>query len=125
MMERKIGDRCCVPANRALLDPHEVQELAADLEILANPVRLQLLAALAANEGEVCVCDLQELLPVKQPTVSHHLALLRKAGLVGVDRRGLWAYYHVRRDALAEVRERISGGLGLLVGEAARAAVEE
>lgn len=123
-MPRKIGDRCCVPMDRALLDQDEVQELAADLEILAHPVRLQLLAALAANEGEVCVCDLQELLPVKQPTVSHHLALLRKAGLVGVDRRGLWAYYHVNRDVVAELRDRISGGLGLLVGEAARAALE-
>lgn len=124
-MTRKLGERCCVPATRPPLDPITVKELAADLEILANPVRLQLLAVLAANEGEVCVCDLQELVPVKQPTVSHHLALLRKAGLVGVDRRGLWAYYHVRRDVLAALRERISGGLGLLAEEVAVAVVEE
>jgi ArsR family transcriptional regulator len=105
---RKPGERCCAGETLSALAPEEIEATAADLEVLANPIRLQLLAVLAASEGEVCVCDLQEVVPVKQPTVSHHLGVLRKSGLVGVDRRGLWAYYHVRRDALAALRQRVA-----------------
>ena len=71
------------------------------------------------NEGRVCVCDLEAAVSVKQPTVSHHLRLLRGAGLVTSERDGLWAYYRVRRDALAALRARIEGGLeGLDRGQA-------
>ena len=59
----------------------------------------------------MCVCDLEAAVPVKQPTVSHHLRLLREAGLVESERVGIWAYYHVRRDALNELQARI--GLAL------------
>jgi ArsR family transcriptional regulator len=99
---------------RSALEKQEIEDIAADLELLAHPVRLQLLSVLAASEGEVCVCDLQEVVPVKQPTVSHHLSVLRKAGVVGVERRGLWAYYHVRRDVLAALRGRVTEGLSRL-----------
>jgi ArsR family transcriptional regulator len=69
---------------------------------------LQLLDILARHEGQVCVCDLEAAVPVRQPTVSHHLRLLREAGLVDFERRGLWAYYFVRRDALAALRARLT-----------------
>jgi ArsR family transcriptional regulator len=111
---RRPGERCCDLDARAALEPREVEDLASDLDLLANPVRLQLLAVLAASAGDVCVCDLQAVVPVKQPTVSHHLGVLRKAGLVDVERRGLWAYYNVRRDALAALRSRVVAGLGKL-----------
>ena len=114
---RKPGDRCCATDARSALEEHEIEHVAADLELLAHPVRLQLLSVLAVSEGEVCVCDLQEVVPVKQPTVSHHLSVLRRAGLVAVERRGLWAYYHVRRDTLAALRGRITAGLSRLERE--------
>jgi ArsR family transcriptional regulator len=62
---------------------------------------------LARSDGQVCVCDLEAALPVKQPTVSHHLKLLRDAGLIDCERHGLFAYYFVNGTALAELRSRI------------------
>ena len=60
------------------------------------------------------VCDLETALPVKQPTVSHHLRLLREAGLIDCERCGLWAYYFVRRDAVVALRERLGARLDAL-----------
>lgn len=80
----------------------------SDLEILAHPIRIQLLDVLVKHEGKVCVCDLEAAVPVKQPTVSHHLRLLREAGLIESEKQGLWVYYLVRRAELAALRERIT-----------------
>jgi ArsR family transcriptional regulator, arsenate/arsenite/antimonite-responsive transcriptional repressor len=77
-------------------------------------VRLQILDVLARHAGQVCVCDLESAVPVKQPTVSHHLRLLREAGLVDSERHGQWAYYFIRREALAALRERVAQRLGVL-----------
>ena len=108
---RRRGERCCVPSAKPLVRTGQAERLTADLSVLAHPVRLQLLDVLLRNEGRVCVCDLEAAVPVKQPTVSHHLRLLREAGLVTSERDGLWAYYRVRRDALAALRGRIATGL--------------
>jgi ArsR family transcriptional regulator len=113
-IERTRGTRCCDPGAGAPIDATAARALTDDLAILAHPVRLQLLALLAAREGQVCVCDLEAAVPVKQPTVSHHLRLLREAGLIEVERDGLWAYYRVQHAALAALRERLAGGLALL-----------
>jgi ArsR family transcriptional regulator, arsenate/arsenite/antimonite-responsive transcriptional repressor len=109
--DRRRGERCCGPAAQPTVRTAEAERLTGDLTILAHPVRLQLLDVLLHNEGRVCVCDLEAAVPVKQPTVSHHLRLLRDAGLVTSERDGLWAYYRVQRDALAALRARIEGGL--------------
>lgn len=69
---------------------------------------------LARAAGRVCVCDLEAAVPVKQPTVSHHLRLLREAGLVDFEKQGLWAYYFVHRDKLNALRERIARGLAVI-----------
>jgi ArsR family transcriptional regulator len=114
VLERKRGERCCNPAARPSLSARDAQRLTTDLEVLAHPMRLQLLDVLARNEGRVCVCDLEASVPVKQPTVSHHLRLLREAGLVEVERQGLWAYYSVNRQALDGLRDRIAGRLEAL-----------
>lgn len=95
--------------------------MLGDLEALAHPIRLRLLAALAANPGRVCVCDLEAIVPVKQPTVSHHLRILRKAGLVDSERRGLWAHYRVRREALRALAARVGLALDALAGVPASA----
>ena len=92
----------------------EAQAVSEDLQILAHPIRLQILDLLAHNEGMVCVCDLEAALPVKQPTISHHLKLLADAGLIVSERFGLWAYYIVQHEALAELRTRIARRLKAL-----------
>ena len=112
--ERRRGERCCVPSARPVVSTVAAGRLTGDLATLAHPIRLQLLDVLLRNEGRVCVCDLEAAVPVKQPTVSHHLRLLREAGLVTSERDGLWAYYRVRRDALTALRERIAAGLAAL-----------
>jgi len=104
---RVLGERCCVEPGERRLAPAQAAQLASDLQLLGDPVRLQILDILASHPGQVCVCDLEAALPVRQPTVSHHLRLLRRAGLVSVRRRGLWAYYSVARPALDERRNRL------------------
>ena len=102
---------CCLPGLAPRIDPTAARALSDDLGILGHPIRLQILDMLAQHDGDVCVCDLEGALPVKQPTVSHHLKLLREAGLIDCERRGLWAYYFVKREALAALRGRILGAL--------------
>jgi ArsR family transcriptional regulator len=106
LTERRRGTRCCADTDQQPLSAETLQQLTADLQLLGHPVRLQLLTILAQSADRVCVCDLEAAVPVKQPTVSHHLRLLREAGLIDCERLGLWAYYFVNRDALAQIRTR-------------------
>jgi ArsR family transcriptional regulator len=114
-LERKPGYRCCDPQSRPTTTFAQAERLAADFEILSHPVRLQLIDVLERNEGRVCVCDLEAAVPVKQPTVSHHLRLLREAGLVTSERAGVWVYYKIDRAEFAALRERIAGGLSITI----------
>lgn len=111
---RRLGERCCDADARPSMTMAEAERATADLAILAHPVRMQLLDVLARKEGTVCVCDLEAAVPVKQPTISHHLKLLREAGLVQSEKRGLYVYYRVERPALDSLRERIAERLGVL-----------
>jgi len=72
---------------------------------MSDPIRVQLIDVLRRRAGKVCVCELTPLFDVSQPTVSHHLKVLREAGLVDVERRGLWAYYYVIPDYLEELTQ--------------------
>lgn len=107
MPVRERGERCCDIATRPGLDGEAIDRLSADLELLAHPVRLRILDILVRRGGEVCVCDLERALPIKQPTVSHHLRLLREAGWLDTVRKGVWAYYFVRPEVLERVRQRL------------------
>jgi len=104
------SDRCCEDPASAhagcagsapgtpTLDEESAADLAGTLKVLADPVRLRLLELLATSpSGEVCACDLVEPLGRSQPTVSHHLKVLREAGLVRSERRGTWIWYSVCR----------------------------
>lgn len=84
--------RCWPPAEVATGD---YEPTAALLKAVADPHRLTMLATLAAAEDEVCVCDFTDALPLNQSTVSHHLRILREAGLVTCERRGTWVYYRL------------------------------
>ncbi len=101
--KRPAGTPCCEPLVRPRVDPRSAARLAALAKALADPIRVQLVDVLRAHAGEVCVCELQPLFAVSQSTLSHHLRTLREAGIVGVQRRGLWAYYYVEDDALEEI----------------------
>ncbi len=96
---RALGQGCCADV-AVTLDPVTVRDLTAVAKALADPVRLQIVDVLRRRAGEVCVCDLEPLFDISQPTLSHHLRKLREAGLVGVVRRAQWAYYFVIPDKL-------------------------
>jgi ArsR family transcriptional regulator len=70
------------------------------LQALADPVRLSIIRQIAACDDSVCACDFVECCTVGQPTISHHLKVLREAGLIAGERRGTWVYYRIRPDAL-------------------------
>lgn len=88
--------RCC-PAAKVVR--RDFEPAAALLKAIADPYRLTILATLAASDYEVCVCDFTDALPLNQPTVSHHLRILREAGLVTCERRGTWVYYKLAAEA--------------------------
>jgi len=84
---------------------------AALLKALADPHRLAILATLARAQDDVCVCDFTAGLPLNQPTVSHHLRLLREAGLISGERRGTWVYYRLQPDAARRVTDAVASVL--------------
>ncbi len=96
---------CCTPVGSAEFDEHDAAELAKGFAALADPVRLHLLSLVASTgTSGACVCDLIEPSGRSQPTVSHHLKVLREAGLVTSDKRGTWAWYHVVPGRLDQLR---------------------
>lgn len=81
-------------------------ELAGVFKALSDPVRLRLLSTIASRlDGEACVCDLSEGIEVSQPTISHHLKVLREAGLITSERRASWVYYRVVPAALQRLSD--------------------
>jgi len=105
--QRVLGQGCCTPVS-AELAPAAVTDLTTVAKALSEPVRLQIVDVLRRQAGEVCVCDLQSLFDISQPTLSHHLKKLREAGLVGVVRRAQWAYYFVIPDRLEAFKSWLS-----------------
>jgi len=96
----------CPPLLQGALDQDDANQLAKALKTIADPARLRLLSLIQAQPtGEACVCHLTEPLGLSQPTVSHHLKVLRTAGLVERERRGSWAYYRVVPETLSTLRD--------------------
>ncbi len=93
---------CCGPATPAL-EPGAAHELAAIFKALGDPTRVSIVNRLACGE-ECCVCDLTDTFELSQPTISHHLRILRDAGLVEAERRGTWSYYRLVPKAIDELR---------------------
>ena len=100
--KRPAGEPCCVPVVHPDTERGQAERLATVAKALGDPIRLQLVDVLRRHAGKVCVCELTPLFDVGQPTFSHHLKVLRDAGIVDSERRGLWAYYYVIPDALEE-----------------------
>src|SRR5690348_4469865 len=101
--KRAAGERCCEPLVHPEIAPEPAARVAAIAKALGDPVRVQLVDVLRKHAGKVCVCELVPLFDLSQPTVSHHLKVLREAGIVGSERVGLWAYYFVIPEAMKEL----------------------
>jgi ArsR family transcriptional regulator len=103
----------CVPLMRAPLTEDQAEQVALVLKALADPVRLRLLSLVAAHEGgEACVCDLNDAFDLSQPTISHHLKTLHTAGLLERTKRGVWVYYRVQAEVLADLAALIGAPRG-------------
>src|SRR5947208_4453941 len=99
---------CCGPETEPLTPP-ERDELAARFKALADPTRVAIVNRLSVAD-EVCVCNLTQTFDLSQPTISHHLKVLRDAGLVEASRRGTWAYYRLVPEANAALRLALGAG---------------
>jgi ArsR family transcriptional regulator len=106
--KRPAGEPCCEPVAHPVVRGEDAARLARIAKALGDPIRVQLVDVLRHHAGEVCVCELVPLFDLSQPTVSHHLKVLRQAGIVGSERRGLWAYYYVNPEALEELNSWLS-----------------
>ena len=94
MLNQREG--CCTPMVTEPLTEESATDLARGFKALGDPVRLRLLSLIAARAGgEVCVCELTDAFTVSGPTISHHLRVLREAGLIDCQRRGTWVYYWI------------------------------
>ena len=93
---------CCRTPVAPKLPRARAQEYASWFKALADPTRIRILNLLAANREPVCVCDIVKHFPVGQPTISHHLKILRDTRFVQSERRGTFMYYRVNRNCLAE-----------------------
>jgi ArsR family transcriptional regulator len=95
---------CCSPLARKPLSAEQSVELARVFKAMGDPVRLRLLSLIASHAGgEACVCDLTDVFDLTGPTISHHLKVLREAGLISGQRRGTWIYYRVHPEALGRL----------------------
>ena len=106
MSNQKLSDggACCSPLAREPLTEDWAGDLARMFKALGDPVRLRLLSLIASHAGgEACVCDISESFDLSQPTISHHLKVLRAAGLLDCERRGTWVYYWVIPSALQQL----------------------
>jgi ArsR family transcriptional regulator len=101
--KRPAGEPCCEPVVYPDVEREQAARMATIAKALGDPVRIQLVDVLRKHAGKVCVCELVPLFDLQQPTVSHHLKVLREAGIVGSERHGLWAYYYVMPGAVEEL----------------------
>lgn len=106
LLELEVTDLCCTPLHDGAIDEPRALAMAPVLAALADPVRLRIVSMLLASpDGTSCGCDLEDPLGLSQPTVSHHLKILREAGLVEGEKRGRWVHYRVLTDRLSEIAE--------------------
>ncbi|MFN8635167.1 MAG: metalloregulator ArsR/SmtB family transcription factor [Chloroflexota bacterium] len=105
MPTRSRPDDCCAsPVAPPELPPSRLDRLVSLYRALGDPTRLEVFRLIAAQTTPICVCDVVDRFELTQPTISHHLKILRDAGLVTVSRRGVWAYYAVDPAGLALLR---------------------
>jgi ArsR family transcriptional regulator len=106
-----IVEGCCpgVGGEVACGAEKEAERWAAIFKALADPTRLQILSLVARNPGGVCECNIVDCTPLSQPTISYHVKVLKEAGLLDVEKQGLWCYFRLRRDVMGQVVAALSG----------------
>ena len=98
------GTECCIPLVHEPLSADSAADLSRMFKALGDPARLRLLSVVASHEGgEACVCDISDSFDLSQPTISHHLKVLREAGLLDCERRGTWVYYWIVPAAMQQL----------------------
>lgn len=104
MSKQSAAPFCCTPLDREPLSAEQATTWARVFKALADPVRLRVLSLIASHAGgEACVCDVTGAFDLTGPTISHHLKVLREAGLITGDRRGTWVYYRAHPEVLQQV----------------------
>ena len=99
------GKTCASIPTELRLSAEQAERIAALSKTLGHLVRVQIVDILNRYGGEVCVCEIERHFDLTQPTISHHLRVLREAGVIDGEQRGLWVYYHVQPGALDSLRE--------------------
>jgi ArsR family transcriptional regulator len=99
----------CDTAAALRFDAGQAEHLAAGFKALSHPVRVQIVDLLSRFGGEVCVCEIERHFDLTQPTISHHLKVLREAGLIDGDQRGMWIYYRVMPGGIEPLRVLLNG----------------
>lgn len=106
-----IDDGCCAPLVSEPLGEADAHAMVPLLKALADPVRLRLVSLIASHEGgEACVCELTGVFDLTAPTISHHLKVLREAGLLDAERRGTWIYYRLNPEAYRRISTLLAPG---------------
>jgi ArsR family transcriptional regulator len=117
LVAEPAGQACCTPLACEPLSAGEAEEMSVLLKAIADPVRLRLVSLIACHEGgEACVCDLTGAFDLTAPTISHHLKVLREAGLIGSQRRGTWVYYWINPGVLARLSALLGPRAAALAG---------
>ncbi len=102
---------CCVPLAHEPMSAEQAARVAPLLKAIADPARLRLLSLVLSHEGgEACVCDLTPYFDLSQPTISHHLKVLRENGLLDREKRGTWVFYTARPEAMAALGSLFAAG---------------
>ncbi len=100
---------CCDPQPRKQVDADELRREVALLSALADQTRLAIVTTLADLDEPLCVCEIVPRFQLGQPTISHHLKILREANLVTTEKRGLWVYYSINRQVLDRAASYLNG----------------
>jgi ArsR family transcriptional regulator len=103
-MVRERGVCCDLPVVKASW----AEETAELMKALADPTRLTMVASLVKADAPICICDFTAGLELSQPTISHHMAKLKEAGLVESEKRGIWVYYRLRGKIPTSTRKLLS-----------------
>lgn len=113
-MARPVAaESCSTPLTGEALGEEAATTLAQVFKALGDPVRLRLVSLIGAHQGgEACVCDLTAAFRLTQPTISHHLRILREAGIIDCERRGTWVYYWLVPEALERMSSLLSSAPG-------------
>lgn len=111
MVARVRPTECCAPRRRKPLPERSRERLVSVAKALADANRIEILRLVAAQDGPLCACDVVAQFDLSQPTVSHHLRVLKDAGLISAERKGLWVFYEIDPDATE-----VLGDLSALIG---------